>query len=276
MSRPGGNAGRDALKFGELVAVRRTTTPSQANAAASMRRSRIRRCRDWTGAAYTGSRETNRHGQGTVRTTNVALVEAAAAKAEAVRKFAAGNGVRVQIPVIPRSLGGGSSLAAEPHGSGFLESVHQVVDIAAVFAAGLWGWYHYFRGRTFRARLEVSVDGALVRIGPNVYVVATAALHNVGLGKVTVARDGTGIAFSAFDGQPLATVILWTPVGTVDVFANDQWVEPGETLSDQIMLKVPDDTVAVRAQLRVVCGALTWRAERIMTEEQKPTAVTSR
>jgi hypothetical protein len=35
MSRPDGNAGRDALKFGELVAVRRTTTPSQAGAAAS-------------------------------------------------------------------------------------------------------------------------------------------------------------------------------------------------------------------------------------------------
>jgi hypothetical protein len=36
MSRPGGNTGRDALKFGELVAARRTTTPSQAGTAASM------------------------------------------------------------------------------------------------------------------------------------------------------------------------------------------------------------------------------------------------
>jgi hypothetical protein len=35
MSRPDGNTGRDALNVGELVAERRTTTPSQADAAAS-------------------------------------------------------------------------------------------------------------------------------------------------------------------------------------------------------------------------------------------------
>jgi len=37
MSRPDGNAGRDALKVGELVAARRTTTPSQAVPSASPR-----------------------------------------------------------------------------------------------------------------------------------------------------------------------------------------------------------------------------------------------
>jgi hypothetical protein len=35
MSRPDGNAGRDALKVGELVALARTTTPSQAGRAGS-------------------------------------------------------------------------------------------------------------------------------------------------------------------------------------------------------------------------------------------------
>jgi len=105
MSRPEGNVGRDALKFGELVAVRCTTTPSQADTVATM-----------GAAAFEGvetgrARPTlirridvetaSRHGQGTVRTTNVAHDDATAAKAEAVRKFAAGNGVRVQIPVIP-------------------------------------------------------------------------------------------------------------------------------------------------------------------------------
>jgi len=64
LSRPDGNTGRDALKFGELAAVRRTTTPSQAAGDGG-------RCRDWTGAAYTGSPMANRHGQGTVRTTNI-------------------------------------------------------------------------------------------------------------------------------------------------------------------------------------------------------------
>jgi hypothetical protein len=43
LSRPHGNGGRDALKVGELVAARRTTTPSQAAGDGG-------RCRDWTGA----------------------------------------------------------------------------------------------------------------------------------------------------------------------------------------------------------------------------------
>jgi hypothetical protein len=104
MSRPDGNAGRDALKFGELVAVRRTTTPSQAGAAASKvdiatsEGVETGRARPKLIGEF---RHTEQHGQGTVRTTNVAYDDATAAKAEVVRKFAAGNGVRVRAPVIP-------------------------------------------------------------------------------------------------------------------------------------------------------------------------------
>ena len=65
------------------------TTPSQAPTR--------RRCRDWTGAAYVGEMHDKVKAQSGPQTDAVA-------KAIVVRKSVAREGVRVRLPVIPRSL----------------------------------------------------------------------------------------------------------------------------------------------------------------------------
>lgn len=85
-SRKTGNHFRDALKVGELFAPFGMTTPSQAL---------MGRCRDWMGAAYIAASDRVKAQSGPQTD--------AVAKAIVVRKSVAREGVRVRLPVIPKT-----------------------------------------------------------------------------------------------------------------------------------------------------------------------------
>ena len=60
-----------------------------------------------------------------------------------------------------------------------LSLIETFLKILAIIFGAAWAYYHYFRGRTYRPRLELSVKGSLFSHEGVDYTIATVKLHNV-------------------------------------------------------------------------------------------------
>ncbi len=146
-----------------------------------------------------------------------------------------------------------------------LATIEQVTRILAIAIAGAWAYYFYFRGRTFRPRLEPVVTGEIVKLNTDYFIIATSTVKNVGLSRVTLDRRGTGVKLSTFDGEAPAFVdVDWTLGAVFDILAAHDWIEPGETVQSQTIVRLADGQVAARLEIRIVSGRHEWSAERIV------------
>ncbi|HSB12877.1 MAG TPA: hypothetical protein VLE22_00375, partial [Bryobacteraceae bacterium] len=105
-----------------------------------------------------------------------------------------------------------------------IETAEKIVTILAIIGGAGWAYFHYFRGRTYRPRLEPKVDGKVfIRVGVR-YVIATAELKNAGLSKLEIMQEGTALRVLA--GQPTqdATDIEWARLCTLPVFETHRWI----------------------------------------------------
>lgn len=147
-------------------------------------------------------------------------------------------------------------LSASPTPSNPLDTAEKILKIIAYLVGGAWVYFNYFRGRTYHARLEPHVTVELCRRSTPEFIKAVAILKNVGLSRVPLRRDGTALRFFVFDS---AAPDQWRQTTTVDVFARHEWVEPGETIEDHVLLPSDLQTVAaVRAHLLIGSKPSLW------------------
>jgi hypothetical protein len=73
-------------------------------------------------------------------------------------------------------------------------------EIIAIFIGGLWAYYKFFRGRTFKSRSEFLVSGLVQRDANSAELLASAQMKNVGLSKIRISQRGS--ALSAFRSLP--------------------------------------------------------------------------
>lgn len=66
----------------------------------------------------------------------------------------------------------------------FTEAFANVTQSLALIAGGVWAYFKFAKGRTFRDRLIVTVSGRFVSIDGSVFLVVTNLLHNVGLSRL--------------------------------------------------------------------------------------------
>ena len=159
-----------------------------------------------------------------------------------------------------------------PAPRGRLAAVSQVADIvskisqaAAIIAGGLWGYYKFVKGRVFESKLELSATGALARSTGCAYLNAGIQLKNLGLSRVAIQREGTVVttfAHSSNDYDGSIGAVSWTRLQTSGLFEKHLWIEPGETITDMVVLQLPDDDSRVyRIAARVVAHGNEWNAE---------------
>src|SRR2546429_3204710 len=73
-----------------------------------------------------------------------------------------------------------------------------VATIIAFGAGAVWAYFNFFKGRTYRSRLEPKVSGKLIsRNGAN-YLIVTAQLKNVGLSDVRIDQKGSALRVFAY------------------------------------------------------------------------------
>ncbi len=75
--------------------------------------------------------------------------------------------------------------------SAFVETLKNAFEIAAIVVGALWTYFNFFKGRTYRSRLECEVDGTVETRAGRLLLKVVVRAKNVGLSRVLVGQEGT-------------------------------------------------------------------------------------
>jgi hypothetical protein len=147
-----------------------------------------------------------------------------------------------------------------------LDPILTLVSILAIFVGGVWAYFNYFKGRTYRPRLELDVAGTILKKGARSYAVVRPQVKNVGLSNVNISQRGTGLRISCWtiDGN-------LSHVTTRAILEDHSWIEPSEPIGDPQLIELPvTDAIAVLAEVRIVSAdAIQWKAKAILHTERE-------
>ena len=157
--------------------------------------------------------------------------------------------------------------------SRLIEDGRNAMTILGIAAGGIWAYFNFFRGRTYRPRLEPRVSGTLLSAEDIVMLVASYDVKNVGLSKVDIQQAGS--ALSVLVPEMPASIsfvreIKWKRAAVFDIFKVHQWIEPGELVQEQRLILLPyRQYPAVRLEVRLVSPAKTeWTAMTVVSPAQ--------
>jgi hypothetical protein len=149
-----------------------------------------------------------------------------------------------------------------------LENAKTISEIIAICIGGLWAYYKFFRGRTFKSRLEFLVSGLVHHDANSAELLASAQMKNIGLSKIRISQRGS--ALSAFRSLPTGrpdrpTIVEWEQLVVLPVFEKHAWIEPDETIKDQMLIRVDlAESTALKLDLRIVANKIEWNESSIV------------
>jgi hypothetical protein len=151
----------------------------------------------------------------------------------------------------------------DPHASAkfYLDVADEIIKAVAVCVGAAWTWINYRRSRTYAKKLELQLSGSIFRKG-GLYLETVAGLKNLGASRHGLQQDGTTCEVLAI-GPDLSEL----PIGAIAVFEQDNWIEPGESITDLVQFKVelrPQNIVWLRIHLRVTFKELEWNTSRLI------------
>lgn len=131
-----------------------------------------------------------------------------------------------------------------------------ITTTLAVIFGGLWAYFKYVRGRTYRPRLAVTMLAQWRVIEGRQLLHARVIVKNIGVSVVTLQQLGTGLRVSVPAAQQPEppTALAWDVVAVFDVLTEHQWIEAGETVSDDQLV----DMDLVEPQTTLFETRLVW------------------
>lgn len=169
--------------------------------------------------------------------------------------------------------------------SKIIEDWKNLATVLGIFVGGLWAYIKYFRGRTFKPRLELQVSGKLINEGKVNCILATMHIKNIGLSQVKLEKDYSRVEVSLYQPEFYDLVYkktenvdkirlpLWTePTAKFHVFQAHWWIEPGEAITDHILVTLPhNNLVACKLdfcitsnKILLLRNAISWVATTII------------
>ena len=149
-----------------------------------------------------------------------------------------------------------------------LDQLDKLVKILAILAGGVAAYYKFVKGRVHVSRLELKVSGSILSKDNVNYLLTTACIKNIGLAKVDIDHEDSGLRIISC--KPMANVTTaqlpdWQDNASVfNVFEDDPWIEPGETVEEKYLIAIPAYNQApFRLQLRIVSENGWWQANGI-------------
>lgn len=143
-----------------------------------------------------------------------------------------------------------------------------IFTIIAIIAGGVWTYFHYFHGRTFRPRLETNVSGKILNHHDTRLLVATIKIKNVGLSKIDIKQKGSGMRIIGLEGKSNVQKIEKNEgvrLKTIPIFENHAWIEPGETVADIHTLTLPTQAhIGLMLDVRLVTNKIAWRFSSVV------------
>jgi hypothetical protein len=151
----------------------------------------------------------------------------------------------------------------------FVEVLKNVCEIAAIGTGAIWTYYNFFKGRTYKPRLECGVYGTVEAHSGRLFLKVVVKAKNVGLSRVLIEQSGTALLLYAAEipnasPWPLQTIWSGSPAA-FEVFKDHAWAEPSEPVEDQMLIELPDDRApAYKLILKVLSKKITWTAKNIV------------
>lgn len=140
--------------------------------------------------------------------------------------------------------------------------------IIAVGAGAVWAYFNFFKGRTYRSRLEPKVSGKVISRSGAYYLMVTAQLKNVGLSNVRIDQKGSALRVFAYvvsERPSKPRSVEQSRLITLSVFEEHGWIEPGELIEDQRLIAIPDvEHVALQIKLRLISDKIEWNSAAII------------
>jgi hypothetical protein len=150
--------------------------------------------------------------------------------------------------------GAGSATSALDTFGTWTDAIGTIITAAAVITGGIWAYFKFAKGRTFRPRLEIEMSGQWLTISRKHWLQARIRVTNIGAAKVTLRQDGTGLRVRvlATTQSPAPDYARWQQAGWLTVLEDHAWIEPGETVSDDLLLNLGARPVPVRLDARLI------------------------
>lgn len=138
------------------------------------------------------------------------------------------------------------------------DTVQALVTTVGFVVAGVWTYVKFIKGREFRPHVEITVTGDWLGEAGELGLRLRVQLKNIGSAKVQLTQRGTGVMVSRpADEQPSPPAeTVWTTLGVYGVFEKHEWIEPGETIGDDLLLRLPLPPQVLEIRTRII---LAWR-----------------
>jgi hypothetical protein len=149
-----------------------------------------------------------------------------------------------------------------------LDTIEKLLRIAAYIVGALWVYYNFFKGRTYRPRLEININGNLSESKSRRLINLKVKVKNVGLSKVKIYQRGTGLRLLKFN--PTLSEDPWEHMFTETIFEDHGWIEPGETINEPFLFPLDNsDIMAVKAEVIIVSKKTMWKTATIFTQKKE-------
>lgn len=136
-----------------------------------------------------------------------------------------------------------------------VETAKNVFEMLAIATGGAWAYFNYFRGRTYRPRLELAISASVERCAGRSFLKAMVTVKNVGLSKIPIEQKGSGLlvytGILPNPGPAFPSQVRWSKDPyAFDVFTDHKWIEPNETVGQPFMISLPHNNVPAYRRLR--------------------------
>ena len=151
----------------------------------------------------------------------------------------------------------------------FTEAFANVTQSLALIAGGVWAYFKFAKGRTFRDRLTPTVSGKFVSIDGSVFLIVTIQLQNVGLSRIAFDQEVSSLV--VFEYVPSHANEIFNAenneLTSFRIFGDtDRYIEPNEIVERQTLIALPRvSSIGYQLEFDVVSDSgYVWRATTVV------------
>ena len=151
-----------------------------------------------------------------------------------------------------------------------VETVQSAVTTVAVVVGAVWTYFKFIRGRTFRPHVQTQIDASWLPETADVGLIhVRIQVTNIGQAKVELDPDATGLYVSRMADKQTSppSETRWDDYDVAyDLFSSHQWIEPGELVTDDLLIRLParEDVIEIKTEV-----VLRWKPRNISVKTRR-------
>jgi hypothetical protein len=138
-----------------------------------------------------------------------------------------------------------SSTSASTNWHDVAQTWQAIITAAAIIVGGVFTYVKFFKDRVYRPRVNITLKGGHIDVGGTRFLMCRITMVNCGTSKLGIVHDQDETRLYVYRGtanEPNHAMLWGDPIGDGIVgFARHSWFESGETLVEELAIKLPDD-----------------------------------